>query len=153
MINIREINDSKLKSTICRNVLEDLIDWFEVKTAREDYILESEKRLFFAAYDEEKPVGFLFLRKTGNKTVELALIGILKKYHRNGIGKMLFEEAKNKSRKLGFEFMQVKTVKMGIYEEYDKTNQFYLNIGFKEFEVIESIWNKENPCQIYIMKI
>ena len=46
--------------------------------------------------------------------------------------------------------MQVKTVKMGVYDDYDKTNLFYLSLGFKEFEVMPSYWDELNPCQIYV---
>ena len=47
----------------------------------------------------------------------------------------------------------VKTVKMGVYEDYDKTNLFYLSLGFKELEVFPKLWDEANPCQIYIMSI
>ena len=50
-------------------------------------------------------------------------------------------------------FIQVKTVKMGVYEDYDKTNLFYLSLGFKELEVFPKLWDEANPCQIYIMSI
>lgn len=49
--------------------------------------------------------------------------------------------------------MQVKTVRMGVYEDYDRTNLFYLSCGFRELEVIEAIWGAENPCQIYIKSL
>ena len=44
-------------------------------------------------------------------------------------------------------------MKMGVYEDYDITNRFYLSLGFVEFEVIEELWGKENPCQIYVMSL
>ena len=37
--------------------------------------------------------------------------------------------------KEGYSFMQVKTVEMGMYEDYDMTNRFYLSCGFKESAV------------------
>ena len=49
--------------------------------------------------------------------------------------------------------IQVKTVKMGMYEDYDRTNQFYISLGFKEFEVLNSLWDENNPCQIYVMAV
>jgi len=42
---------------------------------------------------------------------------------------------------------------MGKYEAYDKTNRFYLALGFKEFEVFPNLWDEWNPCQVYIMAI
>ena len=49
--------------------------------------------------------------------------------------------------------IQVKTVKMGMYKDYDCTNRFYISLGFKEFEVIYTLWDENNPCQIYVMGI
>lgn len=70
-----------------------------------------------------------------------------------GIGKKLFERARYIAQKEGVSFIQVKTVKMGVYEDYDKTNLFYLSLGFKELEVFPELWDEANPCQIYIMSI
>lgn len=67
--------------------------------------------------------------------------------------KKLFERARYIAQKEGFSFIQVKTVKMGVYEDYDKTNLFYLSLGFKELEVFPELWDEANPCQIYIMSI
>lgn len=150
---IKQITDEKQKETISRQILESLNEWFEVEESREKYIAESVGQMFFAAMEDEKPVGFLCLKQTGNETVELAVMGVLKEYHRSGIGRQLFEAAKTAAKDSGYSFFQVKTVKMGVYEDYDRTNRFYLACGFKEFEVIESLWGKENPCQIYIMSL
>ena len=80
-------------------------------------------------------------------------MGVLKEFHRKGLGRALFEEAKKIATEEGYSIMQVKTVKMGVYEDYDRTNRFYLSCGFKELEVINEIWGDENPCQIYIMSL
>ena len=80
-------------------------------------------------------------------------MGVLREYHRRGLGRALFEAARKAAVEKGYSFMQVKTVKMGVYEDYDVTNRFYLSLGFKEFEVIEALWGEENPCQIYVMSL
>ena len=98
-------------------------------------------------------IGFLYLKQTGKDTVELAVMGVLKEYHRKGIGRALFEYAKESIKESGYSFIQVKTVKMGMYEDYDCTNRFYISLGFKEFEVLNSLWDENNPCQIYVMGI
>ena len=74
-------------------------------------------------YNEAEPVGFLYLKQTGKDTVELAVMGVLKEYHRNRIGKALFETAKKVACEKGYSFIQVKTIQMGEYEDYDKTNE------------------------------
>ena len=61
--------------------------------------------------------------------------------------------AKNIISDKGYSFIQVKTVQMGKYESYDKTNKFYIALGFKEFEIFPTLWDEWNPCQIYVMAL
>ena len=144
---ISQINDIEEKMRIARLILESLFDWFEIPETREQYIKES------AAYEDDKPIGFLCLKETGKDTVELAVMGVLQDHHRKGVGKSLFKYAKEIAIEKGYSFMQVKTVKMGVYEDYDKTNLFYQSLGFKELEVFPLLWDEANPCQIYVMSL
>nr|WP_297884409.1 GNAT family N-acetyltransferase [uncultured Blautia sp.] len=152
-MNIVEITDDLEKKSITQNILKALPEWFGIPESMEEYIQDSAGKPFFCARINEKNIGFLYLKQTGKDTVELAVMGILEEYHRNGIGHALFEYAKKEICKKGYSFIQVKTVQMGKYESYDKTNQFYLSLGFKEFEVFPDLWDEWNPCQIYIMAL
>lgn len=147
---IELIKSPEAKQTIARKILEALHNWFEVDESREKYISECANWIFLAAKENDEYVGFLCLKETGKDTVELAVMGVLKKYHRHGFGKQLFEAARKIATDLGYSFMQVKTVQLGIYPDYDITNRFYQVCGFKELEVIKEIWGEENPCQIYV---
>lgn len=150
---VKEIHDKTEKQRISRNILEALKEWFEVDESREKFIAESADQLFIAAEEDGKYVGFLTLKQTGNATVELAVMGVLKEYHRKGIGREIFELAKETARSQGYAFMQVKTVAMGKYPDYDRTNLFYISCGFKEFEIFPEYWDEDNPCQIYVMAL
>ena len=150
---IVEISDSKEKQAIARKILEALPDWFGIEESREEYISGSADWTFFAAKEEEEAIGFLCLKETGKATVELAVMGVLQNHHRGGVGRQLVERAKETARSQGYEFMQVKTVKMGMYEDYDRTNLFYKSCGFKEFEIFPFLWDEANPCQIYVMSL
>lgn len=152
-MQIKQIESDVAKERITRTILESLSDWFGIPEAAEEYIADSNGKPFFCAYDGEMPVGFLYLKETGRHTVELAVMGVLKEYHRQGVGRKLFAEAKNEAKRLGYSFIQVKTVQMGRYDIYDDTNRFYLSLGFKELEVFPTLWDECNPCQIYIMAI
>ena len=147
---IELIKDSETKQTIARKILEALHDWFEVEENREKYILACVNWTFLAAKENDEYVGFLCLKETSKETVELAVMGVLTEYHRKGIGTQLFEAANNFAKDSGYSFMQVKTVQLGVYPDYDITNRFYQVCGFKELEVIKEIWGEENPCQIYV---
>ena len=150
---VRRIEDPDEKERIAREILEALTDWFEIPETREEYIRNSRGEIFFAAERNDRQIGFLCLKETGKATAELAVMGVLKPYHRHGIGRALFEAARETAAAAGYEFMQVKTVAMGYYEDYDRTNRFYRSLGFKELEVIPEIWGPENPCQIYVQSL
>lgn len=150
---VEQILNKDEKRTIARNILESLIEWFEVEEGREKYIEECVDQIFISAKADGINVGFLCLKETGKDTVELVVMGVLKNYHRNGIGRQLLEKAKDIALSEGYSFLQVKTVKIGKYDNYDKTNLFYLNCGFKEFEVFPTLWDIENPCQVYVMSL
>lgn len=150
---VYEIIDSHKKQKIVRKILEALPDWFGIMEAREEYIRESANQICFGAFGDEEAVGFLCLKETGKDTVELAVMGVLRQYHHKGIGRKLFLAAKELAVRKGYSFIQVKTVQMGKYEDYDRTNKFYIGLGFKEFEVFPTLWDENNPCQIYVMAL
>ena len=97
-MNISEIFNDLEKQHIARTILEALPEWFGIVEAREDYIRDSAGKPFFCAYEGQCPVGFLYLKQTGKDTVELAVMGVCKAYHRTGIGAALFSRAKEAAR-------------------------------------------------------
>lgn len=151
-MHIEQVTDIAEKQRIARVILEGLKEWFEVDESREKYINDCPSQPFFAAFADGAPAGFLCLKETGRDTVELAVMGVKKELHRCGAGRELFDAARSFAAQNGYSFMQVKTVKMGMYEDYDRTNRFYLSLGFKELEVLP-LWDEANPCQVYIMYI
>ena len=150
---IRFVEDKDEKRKISREVLEALKEWFEVDESREQFIRESADQPFWADFEDDAPAGFLCLKETGKETMELAVMGVKKDFHRHGVGRRLFAAAKDYAALKGYSFIQVKTVRSGMYEDYDITNEFYKSLGFKELEVFEEYWDAANPCQIYIMSL
>ena len=153
MLKIESVGDAGERRRVARRVLEALPDWFGIEENREGYIRDSAGQTCFAAYLDGEPAGFLCLKPTGDATVELAVMGVLPEYHRHGIGRMLFQAARDRAREAGYAFMQVKTVQFGVYEDYDRTNRFYQSLGFREFEVFPTLWDEANPCQVYVMSL
>lgn len=152
-INVRLVENNEEKVIIAKNILEALPDYFGIPEATSAYIQDSRGKIFFSANDKNQPVGFLYLKETSKYTVEIAVMGVLPEYHLQGIGRTLITQAKDIAKQNGYSFMQVKTVQMGIYEDYDKTNRFYQAMGFKELEVFPTLWDENNPCLIYVMVV
>ncbi len=150
---IRFIEDKTERWKISREIMESLTDWFEVEASREQYIAESAEQPFWASVNGNVNEGFLCLKETGKETMELAVMGVRKECHRKGIGRKLFAAARDYAARQGYEFIQVKTVRSGVYEDYDITNEFYKSLGFKELEVFPEYLDEANPCQIYVMSL
>jgi GNAT superfamily N-acetyltransferase len=147
------LDDRQQKQRVARAILEALPEWFGIPEARENYIRESADEIMLVSSEGGEPDGFLCLKETGRDTLELAVMGVLKEYHRQGVGTALVQAAKRIARERGYSFLQVKTVQMGRYPEYDATNRFYLSLSFKEFEAFPTLWDEWNPCQIYVMSV
>ena len=150
---IKQISNKDKKKQITKSILEELSNWFEDETGRNNYINNCVNNPMFVHLTNNKPDGFLTLKKASKHTVELWVMGVTLANQKQGIGSALITHATQWAKENGYLFMQVKTVKMGVYPEYDITNKFYIKNGFKELECIEEIWGKENPCMIYIKNL
>ncbi len=141
------------REAAAREILEALLDWFGIPESREAYIRDSRAQPFWADLEDGAVRGFLALRETSPYTAELAVMGVLPAYHRQGIGRALFAAFQQYAREKGYAFLQVKTVQEGRYTSYDQTNAFYRSLGFRELECFPTLWDRQNPCQIYIRNI
>ncbi len=150
---IRLIEKEECREKICIDILKRLPEWFEREDGILQYANKCRQSLFMVYFENDKPVGFIAVKETSSVTIEISVMGVLEKYQRKGIGCELFKTIYDYAKCNNYEFIQVKTVKEGKYISYDKTNHFYKKIGFKEFECIEDLWDKDNPCQIYVMSI
>lgn len=150
---VRLIDSPDQRAAIARQVLEALPDWFGIPESREAYIRDSRAQPFWADLEDGAVRGFLALKETSPYTAELAVMGVLPAYHRQGIGRALFSAFHQYAREKGYAFLQVKTVQEGRYASYDQTNAFYRSLGFRELECFPTLWDRQNPCQIYIRNV
>lgn len=148
---IQKIEDKEEKEKICIEILEALPEWFEIPESRVSYAKESRELPFWTDVENTVARGFIAIKETSRYTVEICVMGVKKEYQRLGIGGKLFDAVYEYAQKKGYEFIQVKTVREGMYQEYDLTNKFYQKVGFRELECLEELWDEANPCQIYVM--
>lgn len=147
---VRQISEPCEKESIASRILYDLPEWFGRPESTRQYIKESRQMPFWAAYRENEPVGFLALKETSRAAAEIFVMGVLKNRQRSGAGRELYEAFERYAREKGYSLVQVKTVQMGHYEEYDRTNRFYQAMGFLELECFPSLWDAANPCMVYV---
>lgn len=150
---VQRVEKPDEREAAAREVLEALPDWFGIPESREAYIRDSRAQPFWADLEDGAVRGFLALKETSPYTAELAVMGVLPAYHRQGIGRALFSAFHQYAREKGYAFLQVKTVQEGRYASYDQTNAFYRSLGFRELECFPTLWDRQNPCQIYIRNV
>lgn len=147
MFTIQQIHDPDAKADICALVLRDLPDWFGIEEATLEYIRGSRVFPLLAAFDGEKPVGFVSLEGHNAHTYEVHCMGVLMPCHRRGVGRLLLQEAEEYARTLGARFLTVKTLADTHPDQgYAKTRRFYLAMGFLPLQVFPTLWGEENPC-------
>lgn len=147
---ITKIEDPDLKEVITGEILGRLPDWFGIPESTAEYGKGVRDLPFWADLDGEELRGFICLRTTSPCAAEIYVMGVLPAYHRLGIGRDLFRVLEDYARKNGYIYLHVKTVVLGKYPSYDKTNLFYTAMGFRRFDVLPTLWDENNPCQVYI---
>ena len=150
---VKQVTDPNEKEQIARDVLAQLPDWFGIPESTAEYVQGVREKPLWADMLENKAVGFISLKETSPVTAEIYVMGVLPSLHRQGSGKALYAAFEAYAKAQGYHFVQVKTVRKGAWASYDKTNEFYIAMGFEEFECFPTLWDEKNPCQIYVKGI
>lgn len=147
MVEVKEIYDPSMKSSICNDILRALPNWFANEAPIVDYVDKTQHMPFYAAFDDGKAIGFVAVKVHNCYTSEVCVMGVLKEFHRNGIGKMLIKCCERYCIDNKMEFLTVKTLdESAESSSYEKTREFYHALGFRPLEVFPLFWDEENPC-------
>ena len=152
-MHIIHLTDPDARRRALRTVLESLPEWFGIPESREAYIREGAAQTCIACMADDALVGCLCLKPTSPHTLEIAMMGVLPAFHRQGAGRRMFQAALDFARAQDYAFLQVKTVQHGRYPCYNATNRFYRRMGFLELEVFPTLWDEGNPCQVYVRAV
>lgn len=141
------------KKTAAAHILHDLPAWFGIPESIEEYIRESARMPFWLAEEAGEPLGFIALKETSPYACEVYVMGVVERLHRQGVGRSLMQALEAYAIAEGYEYLQVKTVAGGCYEEYDRTRLFYEGCGFRPLEVFPTLWDEHNPCLIMVKRL
>jgi GNAT superfamily N-acetyltransferase len=155
MVEIKKIDDEKVKYYISNYILRNLPDWFGIDASITEYVENSISTIFYTALEAGKEIGFISIKANNVYTSEIYVMGILKEYHKLGIGKKLLEAAEKDIKKnVSTQFLMVKTLGESHPDEhYKSTRAFYRKTGIFPLEEIKEIWGEDNPCLILIKHI
>ncbi len=144
---ILPVNDPDERSRICRMILKGLPEWFGIAEAFDSYINDVRSMATWVACVEERECGFISINRPNEFTAEIHVMGVLKEFHRHGVGQMLVKFAEQELIAQNFRFLQVKTLSPSRENiEYEMTRRFYFRMGFVPVEEFKNIWGEENPC-------
>lgn len=151
MIEIKNIRNNNEKSRITNYILRELPEWFGIEESIVEYVEEVKKYDFYGAYNNGKAVGFISIKYNNKYTAEMYLIGILKEYQNQKIGRKLIEITEKLLIEDEIKFFMVKTLGESQPDEnYKITREFYKKLGFYPLEEIKEIWGESNPCLIMV---
>ncbi len=120
---VRKIESAEEKKKISRGVLADLPEWFGIPESTEEYIRESADMPFWASFSGNEATGFIALKQTSPFAAELYVTGVKKRFHRQGIGRELFQVFYEYASKTGLRFCRSKRWTKSVHE-YDQTRMF-----------------------------
>lgn len=154
MIEIRKVENLDEKTRITLEIMNALPEWF---SPPEDIVNKSvihRDYTFIAAFDGDKAIGFAALKIHNQYTADIYNLGVLREYHRMGIGHQLLEACVQYCKENDYKFLTVKTLdESAVYEPYNGTRAFYKKEGFYPLEVFNCVWNEENPCLFMLRNI
>lgn len=153
MITFEKIENKEKKTNITLEIMNALPEWFSPPEDIEAKAVIHRDYPFFAAFDGERAVGFAVLKIHNQYTADIYNFGVLREYHRTGIGHRLMELCVQYCMENHYRFLTVKTLdESAVYEPYNATRAFYRKEGFYPLEVFTTYWDEENPC-LYMLKV
>jgi ribosomal protein S18 acetylase RimI-like enzyme len=148
-MNIIHINAGQ--SELCREILDDLPEWFGIPDSNAGFIKDAAALPMIASYQAGQLAGVVSLKVHTEFAVELCVMGVKRKFHRLGVGRALVEGAANFAKARGTVFLTVKTLAPSRPDvRYAATRSFYEAVGFLPIEVFPALWNADNPCLLML---
>jgi ribosomal protein S18 acetylase RimI-like enzyme len=146
---VQEVTSAK--GAVCRDILEDLPEWFGIAEARRHYVEAVEALPMFGFAVRARVVGFLSVKRHNRFTAEAYVLAVKRDWHRNGIGRALFEHVERDLCEQGLKYLTVKTLAPDRPNQaYEATRRFYEALAFVPVEVFPTLWGPENPCLLMI---
>jgi GNAT superfamily N-acetyltransferase len=149
-VNVAEVETPDARSRVCEKVLRDLPEWFGIEEATAAYVRDVAQLPTFAVGDE----AFLSLKQHTPHAAEVYVMGVREQSQGRGLGSALLAAAEEYLRRLGVEFLQVKTLGPSRPDEhYERTRRFYEARGFVALEELHGLWDEDNPTLVMVKKL
>lgn len=150
-MNIAIVEQGMGRAALCAEVLDDLPEWFAIAESKAAYASACDAQPMFAASIGGERAGFVSLRDHNPYVCELYVIGVKRRWRRQGVGRLLIDAALRRARRVGQRFLTVKTLAASHPDEnYAETRRFYETVGFLPLEEFPTLWDARTPCLMMI---
>lgn len=115
----------------CENVLRTLPEWFGREDSLIEYVSEIDSLETYTAWDGNELIGFFSVNYHSAFSAELHVLAVHRDYHRQGIGRQLYQTIEKDLRTRALKFIQVKTLGVSANDaNYEKTRHFMQHWAF-----------------------
>jgi len=131
--------------------------WFGIESSVLEYVAASRTLPAYLAWPDGRqgaqPSGALLAVRHFPASAEIYLLAVDPAWHRRGAGRALVTALEADLVSEGVEFLQVKTQGPARPDAgYEKTRQFYADVGFRPLEEIHGLW-PGIPCLMMIKSL
>jgi len=137
-------------------LLRSLPEWFGIEESICGYVEDARTLPTYTvrepAYGEV--VGVLLVKRHFPTAAEVHLMAVDRSWHRRGVGRTLLRAAEADLRADCVRYLQVKTLSPSRADEnYERTRQFYVAMGFTPLEEFPDLWDERNPCLLLVKSL
>jgi N-acetylglutamate synthase-like GNAT family acetyltransferase len=148
MIEIRKLLTGDDK--ICGAILRRLPQWFGIESAIQEYEVNLRSLDGYCAVKDSEVVGFVGLKRYGDSSIEVDVIGIDPEHRRSGIGRALLNHVEANATTGLTKLLHMKTLAPSDPDlNYVETRMFWEASGFIPMDA-HDLWGDENPCQVMV---
>ena len=147
-ILIRSLTPEDIPS--CEEILRGLPDWFGIEDSLVEYIDTLSELDGYVADLDGSLVGFVGLKRYGDYSIEIDVIGVRPEFHRSGIGHKLLEHVESHATTTSTKLLHMKTIAPTSSDPfYAGTRLFWEGSGFIPMDTPD-LWDQHNPCLVMV---
>ena len=134
----------------CVAVLRELPQWFGIEESSLEYAEDLESLDGYVAVVAGEIVGFVGLKRYGDHSIEVNVIGVRPAFRGQGIGSDLLEHVESNAITAETRLLHMKTLAPSDTDpNYAETRAFWEAKGFVPMDA-HLLWGPENPCQVMV---
>lgn len=150
-LTVRSIKTEDIPA--CIKILRNLPQWFGIEESILEYGQNLRSLDGFVAEHEGSIVGFVGLKRYGQFSIEIDVVGVQPDLRRSGVGRTLLKYVETNAITPLTRLLHMKTLAPSDPDEnYAQTRAFWEANGYIAMDA-HNLWGEANPCQVMVKPI